>query len=274
MKKLPPKVENISVIMPAYKAEKFVVESISNLKKVLDEHKYNYEIICVVDGTGNDNTFKIAQKYAKPFSKEVKVIGYLTNLGKGHAVKFGMAQAKGDIVGYVDVGNELNPEGLPLLLEHLKWYGADAIVASKRHPASKVSYPWQRRILSWGYQILVRLLFGIRIRDTQVGMKFFRRELLEKVMPRILVKQFAFDIELLAVAKFLGFNKIYEAPVELRMKFGGDVSTITSIGFLRTIFNMIWDTLAVFYRLKILNYYADKNKKNWTTPEYLTLPKK
>jgi glycosyltransferase involved in cell wall biosynthesis len=264
----------ISVVMPAYRAERFIVESLSRLKKVLDESKYNYEIICVVDGTSKDNTYNVAQKFANKYPKLVTITGYLSNLGKGHAVRYGMAKANGDIVGYIDAGNEINPEGLTLLLEHMKWYSADAVVASKRHPASKVIYPWQRRILSFGYQIAVRMLFGIKIRDTQVGMKFFKRELLEKVMPRLLVKKFAFDIELLAVANYLGFKKIYEAPVELKMKFGGDMSTIASFGFLNTVFNMAWDTLAVFYRLRILNYYADKNKNAWRTPENLTITRK
>jgi len=273
MKKEPPKFEKISIIMPAYRSEKIVVDSLQKLKHTLDENNFNYEIICVVDGTSTDDTFNVAQKYAKNIPN-IKVVGYLTNLGKGHAVRYGMAQASGNIVGYFDVGGEINPDGIPLLLEHFRWYKADAVVASKRHPASKVTYPWQRRILSFGYQQLVRFLFGLKVRDTQVGMKFYRRELLEKVMPRILVKAFAFDIELLAVAKYLGFSNIYESPVELKMKFGGGVSTITSTGFLKTIFNMIWDTAAVFYRLRIMGYYNDKNRKNWTTPNYLTMAKK
>lgn len=268
------KINKISVVMPAYKAEKFIVDSLLSLKEVLDETQYDYEIICVVDGTAVDKTLKVATAFASNFPDNIKVIGYPTNLGKGHAVRYGMARARGDVVGYMDAGNEINPQGLPLLLEHLKWYEADAVVASKRHPASKVLYPWQRRIMSFIYQMLVRLLFGVRVRDTQVGMKFFRRSLLTKVLPRILVKQFAFDIEILAVSNYLGFKKIYESPVELGMKFKGGVSTIISKRFINVVFNMVWDTLAVFYRLKILRYYSDKNKNNWKTPEYLMIPQK
>ena len=165
----------------------------------------------------------------------------------------------------------MNPNSLSILLEHFEWYNADIIVGSKRHPASKVEYPWQRKIISFGYQIVVKALFGLKVRDTQVGMKFFKREVLEKVLPRVLVKAYAFDVELLAVAYFLGYRRIFEAPVELKMKFGGGVSTIASKGFIRTSFHMLWDTAAVFYRLKILHYYDNENKKNWITPEYLTI---
>lgn len=258
----------LSVVIPAYRAEKIIAKTLEKVKRVLDGTRYNYEIICVVDGHV-DKTFEVAKKVEAESPKKIRVISYQENLGKGHAVRFGMARARGDVIGFVDAGIELNPNGLGMLLEHLEWYDADIVVGSKRHPASKVVYPWQRKVLSFGYQMLTRVLFGLSVKDTQVGMKFFRREVLKKVLPRLLVKDFAFDIELLSVANYLGFRRIFEAPVEIKMKFGG-VSTIASKGFLRTIWRMLWDTMAVFYRLYILNYYDYKNRKNWITPNYLT----
>ncbi len=258
----------LSVIIPTYRAEKFIEKSLLDIKNVLDQTRYPYEIICVVDGKV-DRTFERAKRVVSRFPKKIKVIGYEKNLGKGHAVRFGMASSKGDIIAFIDADLDLDPNGLSMLLEHFEWYGADIIIGSKRHPASKVIYPWQRKILSFGYQMLVRVLFGLKVRDTQVGMKFFRREVLEKTLPRLLVKAFAFDIEMLSVANYLGFKKIYEAPVELKVRFGG-VSTIISKGFIRTVWDVLWDTMAVFYRLYILNFYDDKNRKNWITPDYLT----
>ena len=259
----------ISIVIPAYGAEKFIRKNLIQVKGVLDQIRYPYEIICVDDGN-SDGTRKQAEKVSVAYPSKVKVVSYDENLGKGHAVRYGMAQAKGDIIGFVDAGIELNPNGLSMLLEHFEWYDADIIVGSKRHPASKVIYPWQRKIISFGYQMIVRVLFGLKIKDTQVGMKFFRRDVLEKVLPRVLVKAFAFDIELLVVANSLGFRRIYEAPVEMKMKFAGGISTIASKGFIRVSFKTFWDTAAVFYRLKILRYYDNRNKKNWVTPEYLT----
>lgn len=261
----------LSVIIPAYKAEDFIEKNLIQVKEVLDQIRYDYEIICVVDGKV-DKTYDKAKKVAKNFPGKIRVTGYLTNLGKGHAVRFGMARARGDIIAFIDAGLELNPNGLSMLLEHFEWYNADIIVGSKRHPASKVAYPWQRKILSFGLQLIVKVLFGLNVRDTQVGMKFFKREVLERTLPRLLVKQFAFDIEMLSVAYYLGFRRIYEAPVDMKMRFGG-TSTIASKGFIKTVFNVFWDTMAVFYRLKILKFYDNNNRKNWITPEYLTLKK-
>lgn len=263
--------EFLSVIIPAYMAEKIIEKSLVKIKEVLDQIRYDYEIICVVDGQ-LDDTYQKAKRVAKKYRSKIQVIGYKENMGKGHAVRFGMSKAKGDIVAFIDADLDLDPNGLSMLLEHFEWYDADIVVGSKRHPASKLHYPWQRKLISLGYQLIVRVLFGLKVRDTQVGMKFFRREVLEKTLPRLLVKAFAFDIEMLSVANYLGFKRIYEAPVDLRMVF--EASTIASKGFIKISWDTLWDTMAVFYRLKILRYYRDANKKNWITPEYLALNQK
>lgn len=255
------KVKKLSVIVPAYKQEATIAKDLRRIKNVLDKLRYPSELICVVDGTGEDKTFDRASK-AFPVISKVKVIGYPTNKGKGHAVRYGMAKSTGDIIAFIDSGMDINPNGLSMILEHFEWYNADIIVGSKRHPASKVNYPWQRRIFSLGYQLLVRMLFGLRIKDTQVGLKCYRREVLEKVLPRLITKTYAFDIEILAVANYLGFKRIYEAPVEVHLDFGNN-STLTNKKLWHFIYAMFLDTLAVFYRLRILNYYSDSSLRKW-----------
>ncbi len=252
--------KTISVIVPAYKQQKTIGKDLKRIHEVLKKLRYPTEIICVVDGFVDD-TFKEAKKAAKQLS-EVHVYGYNTNKGKGYAVRFGMAKSKGNIIAFIDSGMDINPNGLSMLLEHFEWYSADVIVGSKRHPASKVVYPWQRRILSFGYQYLVRLLFGLKIRDTQAGIKFFKRDVLEKVLPRLLVKRFAFDVEILAVANYLGFIRIFEAPIDVKLDFGG-TSVLTSQHFLKSLWNMMYETMQVFYRLRLLHYYDDSNKRKW-----------
>jgi len=245
----------LSVVIPAYKQEKTIVEDLKCIQKALAGIRYDYEIVVVVDGRV-DKTFENAKKVK---SSKIKVIGYKTNKGKGHAVRYGMARTKGDLVAFIDAGMDISPGGLPMLLEHMLWYDSDAMVASIRHSASKVyGYPFRRRVYSWGYHTLTKYLFGLRITDSQRGLKIFKRKLLEKVLPRLLVKQFAFDIEMLSVAKRLGFKKIHDGPVEMdarKMKY----SSVKS----GTAFNMLLQTLAVFYRLKILHYYDDRNRRKW-----------
>lgn len=245
----------ISVIVPAYKQEKTIAKDLKNIDRVLSEglQDFDYEIICVVDGI-LDKTFEEAEKVK---SSKIKVVGYQQNKGKGYAVRFGMARAKGELISFLDAGMEISPMGIMMLTAHMKWYNADIIVGSKRHPASRVNYPFLRHILSIGYHLLVKVSFGLPLTDTQSGIKIFKREVLEKVLPRLLVKRYAMDIEMLAVARYLGYKRIYEAPIEVF--FDKRTSAISW----RVVLKMYWDTLAVLYRLKILHYYDDNNQRKW-----------
>lgn len=246
----------LSLIIPVYHQEKTIRKQLQNILGELELLSVPSEVIVVVDGM-DDRSFEEAKKVR---STKLIVTGYKTNHGKGYAVRFGMGKSHGDIIGFLDAGGDLSELGLSMMLEHFKWYNADIIVGSKRHPVSKVQYPLERKILSWGYQQLVRLLFGLNVRDTQVGMKLYRRGVLEDVLPRLVVKKFAFDIEILAVAYYLGYTRVYEAPVEL--DFTG-ASSISSLTMWRVILSMLWDTIAVFYRLRILKYYDNLNKRKW-----------
>src|SRR3989344_5985371 len=245
----------LSVIFPAYKQAKTIKKDLENIDSVLQAglKEYDYEIICVVDGMV-DRTFEQAQKAN---SKKLKVLSYKENQGKGYAVRFGMVRAKGHLISFLDSGMDISPNGIMMLMAHMEWYNADVIVGSKRHPVSRVNYPLRRRIYSIGYHLGVKFLFGLPLTDTQSGIKIFKRKVVEKVLPRLLVRTYAMDIEMLSVAKYLGFGRIYEAPIEVR--FDKRTSRIRW----HTIFHMVLDTIAVFYRLKIIRYYDINNRRLW-----------
>lgn len=245
----------LSVIVPAYKQEKTIKEDLYNIDNILSKglKDYTYEIICVVDGEV-DNTLKEAQKMS---SSRIKVVGYKHNKGKGYAVRYGMVRSRGELISFLDSGMDISPKGIMMLMAHMEWYNADIIVGSKRHPVSRVNYPFLRHSFSIGYHLGSKILFGLPLSDTQSGIKIFKRKVLEKVLPRLLVKRYAMDIEMLAVARHLGFNRIYEAPIEVT--FDRQTSSISW----PTVLKMALDTLTIFYRLRILHYYDDKNDRNW-----------
>ncbi|MEK7517279.1 MAG: glycosyltransferase [Patescibacteria group bacterium] len=245
----------LSLVVPAYKQERTILKNIESLDKVLSETPYKYEIIVVVDGF-MDNTFENAKRINK---KNIKVLGYEKNQGKGHAVRYGMLRAKGDVIGFMDSGMDINATGISILLDYMLWQDADIMIGSKLHPESKVNYPIFRKVLSWGYRTLTHLFFGFKVRDTQVGLKFFKRDVVEKIFPMLLVKAFAFDVEVLAVSSAYGYKKIYEGPVQLNFN---KISSITTKNFWVIVFLMLWDTLAIFYRLKILRFYKIKDMRN------------
>jgi glycosyltransferase involved in cell wall biosynthesis len=251
------KIKSISIILPAYKQEKTIVEDIERLKKFLSGLTIPYELILVVDGL-DDNTYK----NAKPLkNKNVRIFCYKKNKGKGHAVQYGMLKARGDAIGFIDAGMDLDVSGIGMLLEYMLLQDADIVIGSKLHPDSVVKYPVQRKILSWGYRTLTQTLFGFGVRDTQVGLKLFRKKLVKEVFPQLLVKRFAFDVEILAVSYAKGYRRIYEAPVRLTFNWGSTIANFTSLNFWKVIFSMLWDTVAVFYRLKVLHFYDHPVRK-------------
>ncbi len=242
----------LSVIVPAYKQARTLRKDLQTIEKVLLEglKNFNFEIICVIDGDPEETKRKV--KNLK--SKRIRIFDYPQNRGKGFAVRYGIMRSRGELVSFIDAGREISPASIMMLMSHMTWYNADIIIGSKRHPVSRVNYPLLRRTLSIGYHIFVKALFGLPLTDTQSGIKIFKRNVIKKVLPRMFVKKYAMDIELLAVARALGFKRIFEAPLEV--KFDKKTSRISW----KTIFRMFLDTLGVYFRLKT-NFYTRKHIK-------------
>jgi len=168
------------------------------------------ELIVVSDGSIDDT----AERLLAARSSGIRVIHYDRNLGKGYAVKTGVLASHGDWIALVDADLDLDPGSIPSYLEVARREELDFAIGSKRHPESVVSYPRSRRAASWCYQQLNRALFRLDVRDTQVGLKVFSRRVADEVLPLLLVKRYAFDLELLAVATALGYDRIrFLAPV-------------------------------------------------------------
>lgn len=256
----------VSIIVPVYKQQKTIKSDLECICDVLEETRWDHEVIVVVDGSP-DKSFEEAKKIKR---ENLKVYKYDVNKGKGYAVRYGMARATGDYISFIDAGMDIDPNGISMLLEHMEWYNADIVVASKKHPVSQVNYPFMRKIYSFVYYCMVSILFGLNIKDTQTGLKVYKRQVLEKVLPRLLVKKFAFDIEILAVARHLGFKRIYEAPVKIKWD-NGNTNFSSMLIFDKHVQAMVIDTLAIFYRLRILHYYNDRSKRKWIYDEDLEM---
>jgi len=238
--------QKVSVIIPAHNEAERIVNNIEETVKTFNEFNCPYEIIVIDDGS-TDNTYEEVKKLSHRY-KHIVVSKNWENYGKGRAIKKGCRLASGDFIVFLDADMDLHPGQLQTFMDIMRLNEADVVIGSKMHPNSILDYPLDRKLISRVYFGLVKLLFGLPIHDTQTGLKIFKREVIRKVLPRILVKQFAFDLEILANAHRLGF-KIAEAPVVLNSKrdFG-------RIG-LQAIYKTSLDTLAVFYRMHILHYY-------------------
>lgn len=249
----------LTLIVPVYRQEKTIVPDLRQIKRALDSIRYDYEIIAVVDGH-IDRSFETIRKAYIP---KVTCYSYEKNRGKSYAIRLGMHHAKGDYIMFIDSGREINTGGISMLLEHMEWYNADIIVGSKRHPASQVKYSFLRKVLSYGYYLFVKFLFGVKVRDTQAGIKIYKKKVIKHVLPRLVEKKFAGDLEVLVVANLLGFKRIYEAPIKLDYSLG----SVTSAATLHAIYDIFIDTLAIFFRAYIIHYYAVPHQKLVIPPD-------
>jgi glycosyltransferase involved in cell wall biosynthesis len=239
--------EKVTVVMPAFNEAGRIIESIEETARTFESFGYPWEIIVMDDGS-IDNTYELAASLIKEYPDRLTVKKIPVNLGKGRVLKKAIHFISGDFVVFLDADMDLHPAQIKTLFDIMQLNNSDIVIGSKLHPNSKVDYPGWRRFMSFIYFLLVRVLFNLPCHDTQTGLKLFKTQVLRKVFPRLLVKQFAFDLEVLVNAHHLGF-KISEAPIILhsqryhsRIGLGSIVSTFV-------------DTLAIFYRLRILKYY-------------------
>lgn len=236
----------LSVVVPAFNEARSIKKTVERVLWELSAHPIEFEVIVVCDGN-KDDSHRIAARTVRHGRDQV--IRYEPNQGKGYALKLGAERARGKLVCFYDAGGDFSPDQIVFFYYMMKNTDIDVVIGSKRHLGSVLYYPKLRRLYSFVYQVLIRLLFNLHIRDTQVGLKMFRKAVLEAVLPRVLVKRFAFDLELLVVAKTLGFRKIIEAPI--KMNFNQLATGVSS----RAIENMLKDTLAIFYRDRVIRYY-------------------
>src|SRR5438270_1329560 len=205
----------LSVVVPAYMEGSKIALNVNKLTDALGRIGTDYEVIVVSDGS-TDDTYQQALTMAGP---HVKVFGYAPNMGKGYALRYGFERSTGDPVTFIDADMELHPKEIGIFVKLMEIYGCDVVVGSKRHPQSEVSYPLLRRFQSWVYQVLIRMLFKLKLSDTQTGLKLFRREVLEAVLPYMLVNRWAYDLELFVLARQKGFRRFIEAPVVVDFQF-------------------------------------------------------
>ena len=243
---LPALQERVSILMPAYNEAAVIAPSVQETVSTLDRFGWDYEVVVVDDGS-LDGTLERLEALSQEHGRLV-VARNRENFGKGRALKKGFRFTSGDLVVFLDCDLDLHPRQMHTLVDIMQRERADVVIGSKRHPGSRVEYPWHRQIISTTYFFFVKLLFGLPIRDTQTGLKLFRREVLAQVFPKMLVKRYAFDLELLAVAHHLGY-KIAQAPVVLETTRYRH--RIRAIDILHT----FWDTLAVWYRMHVLRWY-------------------
>lgn len=236
-----------SVVMPAYNNGHVVEEAISRVDAAVKQMGVEYELIVVDDGSVDDTRKKVAN-YAN-YNGHVKVVGYERNMGKGYAIKTGFQCATGKAVIFIDSDLDIDPGQILRYFKALNH--GDIVISSKWHPRSNVEIPLLRRFLSHAFNVLVRLLTGVGLKDTQTGLKAVRRKALKGVFSRLAVKRYAYDVELLTLAKLNGL-KVVELPVNVRIR---------GLFNPKNVWGMFVDLLGITYRLRVAKWYSRTIKR-------------
>ncbi len=202
---------HLSIIIPAYNEEKRLGATLASLQQYFATTGEDVEVIVVDDGS-NDRTVEVAQEAAGEVL-HLRVLRFLKNQGKGHAVKQGMLAAKGEYVLFIDADNST-----PIAELAKFWpFAADyEVVIGSRHVRGSnvvITQPWFRIIISRIGNFLIRATIVRGIRDTQCGFKLFQRQACLEIFSRQQTMGFGFDMEILAIAQKILHYKIKEVPV-------------------------------------------------------------
>lgn len=243
----------LTVVMPCYnegtRIYRNIIETITQVEKFCD----SFRIIVVNDGSQDETEYEI--KRAMEQDHRIGMISYEKNQGKGYAVKRGMMASKSEYTAFLDADLELPPYLLEGFLKKAE-EGVDVVIGSKMHPESQVEYPFLRKVLSTGYYWFMKLLFGMKLKDTQTGIKLFRTEKIRPVLKMVRTSRFSFDIEILAIAAKKGLS-IIEMPVVVN--FSRNKSDKSKISF-SSIYEMVRDSLRI-------RMYVSKLKANTVSTE-------
>lgn len=238
----------LSVIVPAYNEGASIKQNLIEIKKELKPYVDSFEILAVDDGSSDNTKEQILEAAAS--DPEIRYAGYDKNRGKGGAIKHGVTEAQGEVIGFIDADLDISPSHLVKYLEHMDETGCDVVIGSKMHKDSELDYPPMRKFVSLGYFIILKVLFGMNIKDTQTGVKLYKAPLIKKIAPLLKVKGYAFDIEVLALCDHEG-AKIDQMPVQIVYKRNASFGRIK----LGDIFKMFFDTVGIWWSLRIRRSY-------------------
>lgn len=200
-----------SIVIPAYNESERLQSSLEKVVAFLEKQGWTAEVLVVNDGS-RDNTAEIVRQYAArhPFIRLIENPG---NRGKGYSVRNGMLQATGDVILFTDADLSAPITESPKLFEQIE-KGADVAFGSRWLIANMQTERQSllRQVAGRMYNLIMRVVLGLRYKDTQCGFKAFNRKAVETIFTRQHIERWGFDVELLFLARKFDL-KIVEVPV-------------------------------------------------------------
>ena len=212
---------SISIVIPAFNEEKRLPASLSKIQEYFAKSSWEFSEIVVVDDGSADSTAAIAQ------AAGARVLRNPGNRGKGYSVRHGMLEARGEWALFSDADLSAPIEEVEKLWRAVEREGAKCAIGSRALDRSLVGIhqPYFRESMGRVFNLLMRLETGLSYRDTQCGFKLFEAHAAREIFSRQRLDGFGFDVEVLFIAKRLGFSAV-EVPVRWNDVAGTKVSML------------------------------------------------
>lgn len=231
----------LSIVIPAYNEALRVGRTLDEVRKYAALKPFETEVVLVDDGS-SDRTLELFKEF-QSLRPGTKVLRNSVNRGKGFSVRRGILEAQGEVILFTDADLSAPIEEADKLLAALDSEAADAAIGSRALDRTLIGVrqPWRREYAGRFFNLLVRLFTGLKIHDTQCGLKLFRRDATRRAFELQRVERFGFDPEVLFLIQRLG-GKIVEVPVRW------NDNPATKVHFLRDSTHMFFDLIVLRWR--------------------------
>lgn len=236
----------LSIVIPAYNEENRIAQSLDSVLTFLAAQSYRAEVIVVDDGSSDETAGRVSDfiERFRDAGQELRVLINKPNRGKGYSVKRGLLDAHGEIVLFSDADFSSPVTEAPKLIEPIAEGRVDAAIGSRalNRELIGVHQPLTRELGGMVFNLCMRIITGLKFKDTQCGFKAFRRELALPAFKLQRVDRFGFDPEVLYIAKKHG-NRLLEVPVVWNHCEGGELQS--KWNYIRDSINMFADLIRI-----------------------------
>ena len=237
---------SVSVVIPLFNEEKRISATLRRISEYQNKSKLIKELI-LVDDKSADNTLEVLNNFQN-FSVPIKILKNKKNMGKGFSVKKGIEATTGDAVLFMDADNSVDISYLEEFIQYLD--EADVVIASIEvfgHKIIKDDNHSLRRLLGRLSKKLINIMVGGKVHDTQRGFKLFSKKSARIIFPKQTIFRWGFDIEILLIARRLGFN-IKEVPVVWNNPKSTSVNFLSYLSTLTELFYIKWNDILGKYK--------------------------
>jgi glycosyltransferase involved in cell wall biosynthesis len=190
----------LSLIVPAHNEENRISSTLHNYISRFCRERFDFELLVIIDG--QDNTTKVVEELAKN-EKRLRYFIFPKNLGKGGAIieGFKLADKNSTLIGFIDADGSIDAENFIRLIHGITNY--DGAIASRKIAGAKIITKSSifQRLGSRGFNLMTKVLLGLRFADTQCGAKLFKATAIKNIVNNLSITNFAFDVDLLCALK-------------------------------------------------------------------------